>query len=404
MAVLLDVVYNHLGPYGNHLAKFGPYFTDRYKTPWGPAMNLDGAGCDEVRRFLCDNALMWLRDYHFDGLRLDAVHAIYDQSATHFLEELAIEVEALEARVGRNLVLIAESDLNDPRLLRSRDAGGFGLHAQWSDDFHHALHAALTGERDGYYSDFGRLEHLTTALRQAYVYDGRVSVYRGRRHGRAATNLSGHRFLAYLQNHDQVGNRARGDRSSGLLSLGRLKIGAALVLTSPFIPMLFQGEEWGASSPFQYFTDHDDPALGEAVTCGRKEEFAAFGWDPADIPDPQSIETFNRSKLDWTELDAPGHREILEWHRALIRLRRSCPALTDGRMDGVHVRYDDDAGWLALDRGAISVVSNLSSRRQTMPLWGDGARAIVLSSDPDNAVRSGKLTLAGESVAVLRVE
>jgi maltooligosyltrehalose trehalohydrolase len=291
LAVILDVVYNHLGPAGNYLEHSGPYFTDRHRTPWGPAVNLDGPGSSEVRRFFCDNALMWLRDYYMDGLRLDAVHALIDTSAVHFLEQLAAEVQALAAQLGRHLVLIAESDLNDPRLVRPPEVGGYGVAAQWSDDFHHALHAVLTGERAGYYEDFGTLADLAQALTCAFVYDGRYSRFRDRRHGRPATGLSGHRFFGYLQNHDQIGNRAKGERSSHLISPGRLKIAAGLVLTSPFVPLLFQGEEWGASTPFQYFTDHEDPELGRAVSEGRRSEFSAFAWSAEEVPDPQDPAT-----------------------------------------------------------------------------------------------------------------
>ncbi|HJU11031.1 MAG TPA: malto-oligosyltrehalose trehalohydrolase [Candidatus Binataceae bacterium] len=246
LAVLLDVVYNHFGPSGNYLAQFGPYQTGHYRTPWGDAVNFDGPGSTEVRRFLCDNALMWLRDYHIDGLRLDAIHAIVDTSAINFLEQLANEVSALQARLGRHLVLIAESNLNDPRIIHPIEAGGYGIDAQWSDDFHHALHTLLTGERSGYYADFGTLAPLAKALRQAFVYDGCYSQYRERCHGRSPIGLSGHRFLGYSQTHDQVGNRAKGERSSMLMNVDRLKIAAALVMTGPFVPMLFQGEEWGA--------------------------------------------------------------------------------------------------------------------------------------------------------------
>ncbi|HEY8324886.1 MAG TPA: malto-oligosyltrehalose trehalohydrolase, partial [Ktedonobacterales bacterium] len=288
LAALLDVVYNHLGPSGNYLSRFGPYFTDEYKTPWGMAINLDGAGSDEVRRFLCDNALMWLRDYHFDGLRLDAIHALYDRSATHLLEQMASEVAALEAQTGRHFALIAESDLNDPRVVRSREAGGFGLAAQWSDDFHHALQAALTGERDGYYADFGSLADVAHAWRHAYVYEGRYSVARQRWHGRPTGGLPASRFVVFSQNHDHIGNRKLGERTAALLSPGRLRIAAALVCLAPYIPLLFQGEEWGASAPFLYFTDHQDAALGQAVREGRRREFAAFGWAPERIPDPQA--------------------------------------------------------------------------------------------------------------------
>ncbi len=287
LAVLLDVVYNHLGPSGNYLSRFGPYFTTRYSTPWGPAVNLDGAGSSEVRRFFCDNALMWLRDYHFDGLRIDAIHAFVDHSAVPFLEQLAGEVKRLQAHLGRSLVLIAESDLNDPRVVTPTEAGGYGIDAQWSDDFHHALHSVLTGERAGYYQDFGTLGDVARALENAFVFDGRHSLYRGRPHGRKPEGLPGWRFLGYLQTHDQVGNRAQGERSSRLMNVGRLKIGAAIVLCAPFIPMLFQGEEFGADTPFQYFTNHEEPELARAVSEGRRKEFAAFGWKVADIPDPQ---------------------------------------------------------------------------------------------------------------------
>jgi len=280
LAVILDVVYNHLGPSGNYLAKFAPYFTKKYASPWGEGINFDGAHSDEVRRFFCDNALMWLRDFHFDGLRLDAVHGIIDTSATHILEQLKLEVEQLSAQLGRNLVLIPESDLNDPRLLWPRERGGFQLDAQWSDDFHHALHTVLTGENTGYYADFGSLTDLAKSLQNAFIYDGQFSRHRRKIHGRPIENLSGHKFLGYLQNHDQIGNRAKGERSSQLMSLGKLKIGAALVLTSPFVPLLFQGEEWGAATPFFYFTDYQETELAKAVREGRCREFVAFGWKP----------------------------------------------------------------------------------------------------------------------------
>lgn len=402
LAVLLDVVYNHLGPAGNYLARFGPYFTDRYSTPWGEAVNLDGSGSDEVRRFFCDNALMWLRDYHFDGLRIDAVHAIIDTSAVHFLEQLAAEVKELEAQLGRHLALIAESDLNDPRLVRSREAGGYGLDAQWSDDFHHALHTVLTGERDGYYADFGTLADLAKAIERVFVYDGRYSAFRGRRHGRPPRGLSGHRFLGYLQNHDQIGNRAKGERSSHLMNPARLKIAAALVFTAPFIPMLFQGEEWGASSPFLYFTDHEDTELGRAVSKGRREEFAGFGWDPEEIPDPQARESFERSRLDWNEIHRQPHAELIEWHRSLIRLRRQVPDLADGRLDRVRVRFDEQANWFILERGSVTVVCNLARQTQLVPAAEERFRSLIIGSTLEIQPRSGGLELPPDSVAILK--
>jgi maltooligosyltrehalose trehalohydrolase len=401
LAVLLDVVYNHLGPTGNYLARFGPYFTDRYATPWGDAVNLDGRDSDEVRRFFCDNACMWLRDYHLDGLRLDAVHALLDRSAIHFLEELASEVKALGAHLGRHLTLVAESDLNDPRLVRSPAVGGYGLDLQWNEDFHHALHALLTGERSGYYADFGTLADLTSALRHGFAYAGRFSPYRGRRHGRPATGLSGHQLVGCLQNHDQVGNRARGERIGHLVTPGRLRIGAALVLTSPFVPLLFQGEEWGASAPFQYFTDHDEPALAEAVRTGRRREFAAFGWDPEAIPDPQDPETFHRSRLDWSEVDREPHRSLLDWYRQLIRLRRTQAVLTDGRMAEVCVATDEEASWLVVERGPVTVAANLAPVPRRLPVRAGRPSALLLGSEPGIALQPGGVDLPAESVAIL---
>ena len=401
LAVLLDVVYNHLGPAGNYLSRFGPYFTDRYATPWGPAVNLDGPQSHEVRRFFCDNARMWLRDYHVDGLRLDAVHALVDTSAVHFLEQLAAEVDALATHLGRHLVLIAESDLNDPRVVRAPEVGGYGLDAQWNDDFHHALHTVLTGERDGYYTDFGTLADLAKALTQAFVYDGRSSTFRRRPHGRPPTGLTGHRFLGYLQNHDQIGNRATGERSSHLLSPGRLKMAAALVLTAPFIPLLFQGEEWGASSPFQFFTAYDDPALGQAVATGRREEFAAFGWQPHEVPDPQAHETFARSKLNWSELAQEPHAELLDWHRCLLRLRREVLALSDGCLDKVHVSCDEQARWLVVERGPVAVACNLADCTQGVPVPLPCGYQALLTSDPAVQVTAGEITLPPDSVVLL---
>jgi maltooligosyltrehalose trehalohydrolase len=397
LGVVMDVVYNHLGPAGNHLGGYGPYFTERYATPWGQAVNLDQAGSDEVRAFFVDNALMWLRDYHCDGLRLDAIHAILDTSAMHLLEELAVEVEALAASVGRALFLVAESDLNDPRVVRRREVGGYGMDAQWSDDFHHAIHAALTGERDGYYADFGSLSDVATALRRAFVHAGGYSPYRDRRHGRYDATLSGHRFLGYAQNHDQVGNRAQGERSAALMSPGRLRLAAALVLTSPFVPMLFQGEEWAAGTPFQYFTDHADPSLGQAVSEGRRSEFVAFGWEPADVPDPQDPATFERSRLDWSELGEKDHAAMLDWHRRLVALRRSVPELTDGRLDAVDCVVDEDAGWLLVRRGPVTVAGSIGPHAVEIAAEG----TVVLASEGADLVAAGTVRLAPDSVAVL---
>jgi len=400
LAVILDVVYNHLGPDGNYLASFGPYFTDRYRTPWGSALNLDGAGSHEVRRLLCDNALMWLRDYHIDGLRIDAVHALIDTSAIHLLEQLADEVDALQANLERRLILIAESDLNDPRVVRPRVQHGYGLDAQWNDDFHHALHAVLTGERHGYYADFGTLSDIAAALQQAFVYGGRYSAFRRRYHGRMPTGLSGHRFLGYLQTHDQVGNRAAGERSSHLMTPARLKIGAALVFTAPFIPMLFQGEEWGASSPFLYFTDHQDVDLARRISEGRRRELAAFGWDPSVIPDPRTPATFDQSVLRWQELREPPHAELLNWYRELVRLRQRTPALRDGDLGRVEVRFDERDKWLILQRGAITVACNFSRKAQRIALRSDHSLHVLLASEHGIAITRNGISLPPESVGV----
>jgi maltooligosyltrehalose trehalohydrolase len=396
LAVLLDAVYNHLGPAGNYVTAFGPYFTERYQTPWGEAVNYDGAGSDEVREFVVENALMWLRDYHLDGLRLDAVHAIHDESALPLLEELGNRVETLSAELGRPLAIVAESDLNDPRVVGDRARGGYGMTAQWSDDFHHALHAALTGEREVYYADYGTLGQLAKALRQAFVCDGCYSRYRDRRHGRRPVGIPADRFLGYLQNHDQVGNRATGERTSALLSDGLLRVGAAVVLLSPFVPLLFQGEEWGASTPFQYFTAHADDALTESIRSGRRREFAAFGWAPEDVPDPQDPATFDRSRLDWSEPTRQPHAGLLDWHRQLIALRRGHAELTDGSWP--EVDDDDAARLLVMRRAGWTVACNLAAEQRSVPTGGD----VVLASAPGVQVRNGRLMLPPESVAVSR--
>ena len=404
LAVIMDVVYNHLGPAGNYLGQFGPYFTDKYATPWGQAINFDDAGSAATRAFFIENALMWLDDYHCDGLRLDAVHAILDSSALHILEELAVEVERLGNHLGRELFLIAESDLNDPRLIRSREAGGYGLDAQWSDDFHHALHAVVTGETNGYYADFGKLEHLAQALEHAYVYDGRFSPFRNRAHGRPADGLAGTRFLGYIQNHDQIGNRATGDRLGALVSTDLVKVAAVVVLTSPFIPMLFQGEEWAASSPFLYFTDHPDPGLGRAVSEGRKREFAAFGWDPAAIPDPQDRTTFERSKLRWSELNEHHHSEVLRWHRDLIRLRKQEPDLAAGDLGAVAAVFDEDQRALIVQRGSITVACNFADSQAEVPIEGAAIPRLLLSSTTEPKWEADRLLLPPQSASVWKTD
>ncbi|MEA2621129.1 MAG: maltooligosyltrehalose trehalohydrolase [Chloroflexota bacterium] len=398
LAVLLDVVYNHFGPDGNYLMQFGPYLTDRYHTLWGDAVNLDGPGSDEVRRFLIDNALLWLRDYHFDGLRLDAIHALIDRSAVHFLEQLSTEVDQLEADLGRSLVLVAESDLNDPRVVRPRDEHGYGMDAQWSDDFRHALHVSLTGEQDGIHGDFSGLEDLCTALRDVFVYAGRRSTYRRRHHGRDAGDLPRSRFVGFLQNHDQVGNRAKGERSSHLLGPDALKVAAALVVLGPQVPLLFNGEEWAASTPFLYFTDHHEE-LGQAVREGRRKEFEAHGWPEDEVPDPQAPETFQRSKLVWDERDGDVHAEILAWHRRLIGLRRELPGLAAGPAPDVDC--DVDAGWVTVRRSGTLLAANLGDREVAVEIGSDTGWKIEAGSSDAVSLTNGRLVLPPMSATLL---
>ncbi|MEV6109933.1 malto-oligosyltrehalose trehalohydrolase [Streptomyces sp. NPDC051940] len=407
LGVVLDVVHNHLGPDGNHLPDFGPYFTDAHHTPWGAAVNLDGPESDEVRAYLVGSALAWLRDYRIDGLRLDAVHALHDDRARHFLAELSAATDALAGHLGRPLFLIAESDLNDPRLITPREAGGFGVHAQWNDDYHHALHTALTGEGHGYYADFaadpGRA--LAKTLTGGYFHDGTYSTFRGRRHGAPLDRVRtpAYRLLGYAQTHDQIGNRALGDRLSATLSPGRLACAAALVLLGPFTPMLFMGEEWGARTPWQYFTDHTDPELAEAVRRGRRREFAAHGWAEHDIPDPQDPATRERSCLDWSEPAKGPHDALLSWHRTLIALRRSQPAFTDP--DLTRVRVDvADGPVVRLGRGEFEVLVNLGPAAAGIRLGAGVAWDLVDAwGDVEPPVPpGGTVTLPPETAAVLR--
>lgn len=322
LAVVLDVVYNHLGPEGNYLADFGPYFTDTYKTPWGPAVNFDGPYSDDVRKFFIANALHWLINFRIDALRIDAVHGIFDFSAGPFLEELALTVREHAQRLNRRIYLIAESDLNDSRLVRSRKLGGYGLDAQWNDDFHHALHTLLTSERSGYYEDFGLCRDLATAFRDGFVYSGKYSRYRKRRHGNDSRAIAAHRLLVFSQNHDQVGNRMLGDRLSALVSFEGLKLAAGVVILSPFIPLIFMGEEYGETSPFPYFVSHSDPYLIEATRQGRRQEFAAFRWE-GEPPDPQDETTFLSAKLNHDLRDEGKHRVLLKFYRELLGLRKT---------------------------------------------------------------------------------
>jgi maltooligosyltrehalose trehalohydrolase len=328
IAVVLDVVYNHLGPEGNLLAELGPYFTEQYRTPWGAALNFDGPGSDEVRRYFVENALFWTEVARVDALRLDAIHAIVDPSARPFVQELTEAVHAHARASGRIVHVIAESASNDTRVIQPAEAGGLGANAQWNDDFHHALHVLLTGERDGYYADFGSLGDLARAWTDGYVYDGRYSQFRRRRHGTSSRGLPGTRFVVFAQNHDQIGNRVLGDRPITRLGGERLRLAAATVLLSPFVPLLFQGDEYGDPAPFPYFVSHTDPELVEAVRRGRREEFAGFAWD-AEPPDPQSEGTFASAKLDRSLAAKDDHAPLPRWHRRLLELRRNEPALAN---------------------------------------------------------------------------
>ena len=395
LGVVLDVVYNHFGPAGNHLPELGPYLTDRHQTFWGDAVSFDGPESHEVRRFVIDNALMWLRDFHCDGLRLDAVHAITDSSPVHVLAELGAEVDDLAKALGRPLLVVAESDLNDPVLVRPRPEG-YGLHAAWADEWHHALHAVLTGERGGYYEDFGSLDQLVKALEQAWVHDGTWSAHRGRVHGSSPEGLPASSFVVATQNHDQIGNRATGERLVALTTEGRARIAAALLLTSPFVPLLFQGEEWAASTPFLYFTDHPDPELAQAVRAGRRAEFAAFGWPPDAVPDPQAEATFQRSKLRWEERDEPGHAGMLAWYRQLLALRRSEPDLHDPSQRARASHHD---GVLTVQRGRIRLHANLGSGPHTVPRAGEDQ---VVLAFPDRIDTGGReVVLPVDSVVLL---
>lgn len=386
LAVALDVVYNHLGPSGNYLAQFGPYFTDAHETPWGSAVNLDQAGSAEVRAYVLDNALRWLRDFHLDALRLDAVHELRDGGVTHLLADLSAAVGHLARDLGRPLGLIAESDLNDAATVTPVASGGLGMTAQWDDDVHHAIHALLTGERHGYYGDFGTMAALAKAFQDVFVHDGAWSTFRGREWGAPVPqHVDRRRFLASTSTHDQVGNRGLGDRPASTLTPGLAAIGTALLLTGPFTPMLFMGEEWGARTPFRYFTDMADPALGAAIREGRAREFGAHGWaviygGSVDVPDPQDAATFAASQLDWSEAERPANARHLAWVRRLIGLRREHPELRDGAADGVAVSFDETAGWFALSRGPFVVVVNTADHAVVVPLGTAHAGAAVVAS------------------------
>ncbi len=401
MGVIQDVVYNHLGPSGNYLPEFGPYLTAG-SNPWGDSPNLDGEDSDEVRRYILDNARGWLRDYHVDGLRLDAVHALSDTRATHILEELAIETEVLSAFVGRPLSLIAESDLNDPRLITSREGGGYGLTGQWSDDFHHALYVSLTGDTTGYYADFDSRAALGKVVEAGFFHDGTKSSFRGRGHGHPIDTLRTltWRLVVCWDNHDQIGNRAAGERLSDRLSFDQLAIAAVVTLLSPFTPMIFMGEEWGATTPWRFFTSHPEPELAQAVRAGRLEEFAQMGWDTATVPDPQDPDTFAASKLDWSEAERGPHADLLRLQTRLLALRRTYPAFTDPRFDAGSASSDDEGGWVVLRRDDMAIVVNFSASPSRVTLEYDLAALLAVGTTD---IHGGEVTLGPTSAVVGRL-
>jgi maltooligosyltrehalose trehalohydrolase len=340
IAVILDVVYNHFGPEGNYISQYGPYFTEVYLTPWGSAINFDDRHSPEVRNFFIQNALHWLRHYHIDALRLDAVHAIYDSGAYHILEEMSENVAALSAELGRRLYLIAESDLNNPQYIRSIEQGGYGMDCQWSDDLHHSLYALLTGDRTGYYEDFGKCEHLAKAFKQSFVYDWQYSVHRQRNHGKAPKGCTPSQFIVCIQNHDQVGNRMMGERLPQLVSFEAVKLAAGAVLLSPYIPMLFMGEEYGEEAPFTYFVSHSDPDLIQAVRQGRKQEFAAFHAEGEPF-DPEAVETFLLCKLNWKKRKEGKHAVLWSFYQHLIQLRNTLPPLVHRDFQSIEAGSDE---------------------------------------------------------------
>jgi maltooligosyltrehalose trehalohydrolase len=396
LAVVLDVVYNHLGPSGNYLPRFGQYLKSGRNT-WGDLVNVEEPA---VRRFILDNALMWLRDYHLDGLRLDAVHALRDTSPTHILAELAAEVEDLCGRLGRPLALIAESDLNDPVMIMPRP-GGHGLTAQWDDDVHHALHSAITGERQGYYCDFGPLSVLAKVLTSAFLHDGTYSTFRGRVHGRPVDRevTPGWRFVVCLQNHDQVGNRAAGERLPELTSAGLLRVGTVLLLTSPFTPMLWMGEEWAASTRWPFFTSHPEPELARVTGEARVQEFSAHGWDVTQMIDPQDPQAYRGAVLNWSEAEAEPHAAVLDLYRRLIALRCAEPDLRDPDLAAVRVDYDEDERWLVVHRGRHRVLANLSTETHALPV---SAGDLVLTTGTVRLLGE-VVELAPESAAIVRL-
>jgi maltooligosyltrehalose trehalohydrolase len=415
IAVILDVVYNHLGPEGNYLWDYGPYFTDKYKTPWGMSINFDGAYSNDVRNFFIENALHWFRHYHIDALRIDAIHGITDFSARPFLQELADRVKSFSEREGRRAYLIAESDLNDSKVVRPKEAGGYGINAQWCDDFHHSLHTLLTGELDGYYKDFGKTDHLIKSFKEGFVYSGQFSEYRKRNHGNSSKDIPAKHFVVFSQNHDQIGNRALGERLASIVSFESLKLAAGIVLFSPYIPLLFMGEEYGEKSPFLYFVSHGDQILVKAVKNGRKEEFKEFKWKGI-LPDPQEVDTFLKSKLKWEKRKIGNYKVLLNFYEYLLKLRRRLPALSYHSKKNLDVKSLGNDGILFLSRwkGTNHILSlfnfNENERTLKISLSKGNWEKVLDSSDkkwkgpgslmPETIKEKGnnKITLRGRSV------
>ena len=397
LGVIMDVVYNHIGPEGGHLATFAPYIDEDQSTPWGRALRLVGAGSTEVHQFVIDNACMWIRDYHCDALRLDAIHALRWQGALQLTVDISRAVREIGAAQGRSVSVLAEDDVNDTSVVLSVDSGGLGLDAVYANTFQRALQAVVTGERTGHYVGFGSLACLVAALHGPWVFAGPYSRY-GPSEGSDLASVAGSRFVVYMQNHDQVGNREGGERITALAGAKRVKIGAALALLSPYIPMLFQGEEWAASTPFIFFTDRQHLEDPRSVWRGRIEEFATFGWADSAVPDPQSPSSFASSRLRWGEVDAGEHGSMLEWYRALIAVRGTL-GLADQRFDPSYTLYEEDAGWLRVVRGSLMIAANFGHADALVPLIGAGE--LLLASVAEIAVASGAVYLPGESVAVV---
>ncbi len=396
LGVIQDVVYNHFGPSGNYLPRFGPYLDESATNTWGANVNLAEPA---VRRYVLDNARMWFETYGVDGLRLDAVHALADPTPRHILNELSGETEQLSRSLGRPLTLIAESDLNDPVMILPRDEGGHGMTAQWCDDYHHAAHTALTGETDGYYADFAGLGALAKSATSGFFHDGTYSSFRGRPHGSPIpSDVPTSRLVTFVQDHDQIGNRAVGDRLTTALSVDRLAVAAVLNVCSPFTPMIFMGEEWAASTPWQFFTAHPEPELAIATAEGRIEEFAELGWDPDEVPDPQDPETFRRSHLDWGERDREPHHSILNLYRALLALRRREPEFTDPRFSRLSAEYDDDARTFRLRIGGLHILVNLG-----LADWVAGPGELLLGTGTRARGGSPGLVVPPDAAVVARV-